>query len=192
MDVMGQRKKIVKYIVDIFGGKPKFTRNWDDDRKSYIDMLYLENVPEEGVNFYSTIGTSEYSIGYKTDGLPLRVELVGVCDAKENIFINILATCALCIINSNFKCHPGAIFHDVVKIYLPNIDMQHVMFVPPFLWEGKLETINLEDKKVAWLLAVPISEKECIYAEKNGTNALEDFFEKEQIDIFNLYRKSLM
>lgn len=192
MKIIEQRKRIVKYIVDILGGQPKFSRNWDDDRKSSIDMLCLEDVPEDGVNFYSTIGTAEYSSGYRTEGVPLNVELLGVCDAREVVFINILATCSFCIINSNYKCHPGAIFHHVVDMYLPNIDMKHIMFVPPFIWEGQLETINLDDRKVAWLLGVPISEQECIYAEKNGTDALEDLFEKEQIDIFNIYRKSVI
>ena len=36
--------------------------------------------------------------------------------------------------------------------------MKHVLFVPPFLWN--LETLSFAIKKVAWLLAVPISDED--------------------------------
>ena len=70
--------------------------------------------------------------------------------------------------------------------------LEHILFVSPFLWEDRLKTLNFEDKKVAWLLAVPISEKEFKYAKDKGKDALEELFEEKQIDIFNLYRKSVL
>ena len=69
--------------------------------------------------------------------------------------------------------------------------MQHILFIPPFLWEDKLTTLSFNDKKIAWLLVIPISEKELEYAKKHGTDALENLFEEYQIDIFDLKRKSV-
>lgn len=43
----------------------------------------------------------------------------------------------------------------------PNGEMKHVLLVSPFLWYD-LTTLNFSDKKVAWLLAVPISDNECL------------------------------
>ncbi|MDI6533855.1 suppressor of fused domain protein [Bacillus mycoides] len=40
-----------------------------------------------------------------------------------------------------------------------------MFFVPPFLWEDQLKTMDFPDKKVAWLLAVPISKKEYLFAQ---------------------------
>jgi hypothetical protein len=66
-------------------------------------------------------------------------------------------------------------------------EMQHLLFVPPFLWEEKLEPLQLESKIVNWLLAIPISELQ--YKNKNGFDSLQNLFEKNEIDIFNLDRK---
>ncbi|MMZ71657.1 Antitoxin YqcF [compost metagenome] len=70
--------------------------------------------------------------------------------------------------------------------------MKHMLFVPPFLWEEQLQTIDFQDKKVAWLLAVPISENEYLFAQEYGSNKLEDLFEQKQIDIFDIERKSVL
>ena len=43
-------------------------------------------------------------------------------------------------------------------------------------------------KSVAWLMAVPISECEYRYAEAEGPDRLEDLFEQQQIDIFDINR----
>ncbi len=55
-----------------------------------------------------------------------------------------------------------------------------------------METIELDSKKVAWLLAIPISEAERSFAINNGSNKLEDLFEKHQIDIYDLDRSSIV
>ncbi|BCZ47329.1 antitoxin YqcF [Clostridium gelidum] len=146
---------------------------------------------QQQVTSYSTIGISGYSISYATENIPLRVEIVGSCASSFDCFANILASCAFNIINTKFTCYPGAIFQNVIKFYMPNSSMKHILFMSPFLWENSLKTLNLEDKKVAWLLAVPISEEEFKYANDKGIDVLEELFEEEQIDIFNLNRKSV-
>lgn len=154
-------------------------------------MLSCNDRPYDGVTSYSTIGLSGHSIDQTVDNLPLRVEIVGACASGYECFPNILGSCAFNIINTKFTCYPGAIFQNVVKYYIPDSPMKHILFTPPFLWEDKLTTINFDDKKVAWLLAVPISDKEFEYAKKYGTDALENLFEEHQIDIFDLKRKSV-
>ena len=191
MSVSNENKIIAKAAFDAFGGKPSVTKYWDDKNESSIDILSCGDRPYNGVTSYSTIGLSSYSIGYTTDSTPLRVEIVGACASGYDCFRNILASCAFNIINTKFKCYPGAIFENVVEFYMHDSLMRHILFVSPFLWEDRLKTLNFEDKKVAWLLAVPISEEEFKYAKDKGTDALEELFEEEQIDIFNLNRKSV-
>ena len=70
--------------------------------------------------------------------------------------------------------------------------MKHLFFTSPSLWQDNLETLDLETKKVAWLMAVPISEAERQYKEANGADALEDLFEEHQVDILDLTRKSVV
>ncbi|EJO5347061.1 suppressor of fused domain protein [Clostridium botulinum] len=192
MSISKEKKIIAKSAFDAFGGKPLVVKYWDDKKEHSIDILLCNDRPDDGVTSYSTIGLSSYSIGYKTDNVPLRVEIVGACASGFDCFSNILASCAFNVINTKFKCYPGAIFENVVKFYKPDYFMKHILFSSPFLWEDKLKTLNFEDKKVAWLLAIPISEEEFKYANDKGSDALEELFEEHQIDIFNLNRKSVL
>ncbi len=69
--------------------------------------------------------------------------------------------------------------------------LNHVLLLPPFLW-ASLKTLELDDKTVAWLMAVPISDAELDFAERMGVDALETAFEKAQIDVFDLNRASVI
>ena len=94
--------------------------------------------------------------------------------------------------NSKWSCSPGTIFPDVVDMYGCSTTLKHLMFVSPFLWDEKLETLELPSKTVDWLLAVPISEMEYQFAQAEGSGRLEDLFEEYQIDIFDINRPSVV
>ncbi len=55
---------------------------------------------------------------------------------------------------------------------------------------------EMKDTKVVYAIneenSVPISEEEHKYACKNGIEALETLFEEKDIDIYNLYRESVI
>ncbi|KPV58254.1 hypothetical protein QJ48_17385 [Paenibacillus sp. A3] len=191
MSISNENKVIAKSALNAFGGKPSVSKYWDNNNKSSIDLLSVVNRPFDGVNSYSTIGLSDHSIKYTVDETPLRVEIVGASATGYEDFPNVIATCAFCVINSNYTIAHGETFRDIIKMYYPESDMKHVLFLSPFLWED-LKTLDFPNKKVAWLLAVPISENEYMYAQEKGTDSLEELFEKEQIDIFDLERKSVL
>jgi len=191
VSVSDENKMIAKTALVAFGGKPSVYAYWDDNNKSSIDMLSCNDRPYDGVTAYSTVGLSEHSIDQTVEGVPLRVEIVGACATGYECFPNILSSCAFNVINTKYKCYPGAIFPNVVKYYMPDSPMKHILFVPPFLWEDKLTTLSFNDKKVAWLLAIPISEEEFEYAKEHGIDDLETLFEEYQIDIFDLKRESV-
>lgn len=191
MGISSENKMIAKSALLAFGGKPSVSKYWDDTNVSNIDMLSTVNRPYDGVTSFSTIGLSDHSIDYSVDGKPLRLEIVGACASEFEHFPNILATCAFCVINTKYSISPRKVFRDIVKMYYPSSEMKHVLFVSPFLWED-LKTLDFPDKKVAWLLAVPISENEYLFAQEKGTEALEDLFEQKEIDIFDIERKSIL
>lgn len=191
MLISHQNKKIAKTAATAFGGKPIVVQYWDDDKKHCIELLHCADRPFTHITSYTTIGLADYTIGYSVDDVPLRIELIGVADARFIDFPNVLASCAFHVIHEQQSCAPGTVFQNVVSMYFPDSAMAHVLFVPPFLWEGHLDTIHFPDKKVAWLLAVPISEQELQYATSHGMERLESVFEEAQIDIFDLYRKSV-
>ncbi len=191
MTVTKENKIIARTALEAFGGKPSVSKYWDENKVSNVDILAIKDRPCEGVTSYSTIGLSDYSIGYSVDEKPLRIEIVGASATIFEFSPNILSTCAFNIINTNLSISHGEIFKGVINVYYPDSEMEHVLFTSPFLWE-KLKSVDFPDKKVTWLLAVPISTKEFLFAEKEGTEALEDLFEKKNINIFDVRRNSIL
>jgi hypothetical protein len=192
MSIHPDKKTIAQTARAAFGGKMSVTRYWDDPHVSCIDILECVDRPYPGISSFATIGVSDEGTGITTDEMPLCVEMVGACASSSKHFANILATCAFNVINSKWVCRPGTVFPDVVRMYDPSSPMQHILFVPPFLWDDRLKTLKLEDRWVAWLMAVPISQTEHEYAQTNSTDELETLFERKQIDVFNLRRRSVI
>lgn len=184
-------KAIARAAAAAFGGHPTVARFWDDNKRSFIDLLTATDAPQKGVSAFSTIGLSAYPVGLGNRP-NLGVEIVAACGSNFRYFDNALSTAAFCVINSGWVCKPGAIFPDVLKMYAASDSMRHLAFFPPFLWEGKLETLHFPERTVAWLLAVPISDGERQFSEREGADALESLFEEKQIDIFNLARPSVV
>lgn len=190
MTISSENKIIARTVLEALGGKPTVSKYWDENKVSSIDLLEALNRPFDGVTSYSTIGLSDYSIGYSVEEKPLRMEIVGASASMYEFFPNILTTCAFNIINTKFSISHGKMFKDVVRMYYPDNEMEHILFSSPFLWEN-LNTIDFPNKKVTWLLAVPISTKELLFAEQEGTEALEELFEQKDIDIFDINRNSI-
>jgi hypothetical protein len=63
----------------------------------------------------------------------------------------------------------------------------------PFPWPSLQESLDLPDRKVSWLMAIPISDAEYEYAQEKGPGALEDLLVKEhEIDVADLIRPSVV
>ncbi|MBK0869563.1 MAG: suppressor of fused domain protein [Saccharopolyspora sp.] len=189
-DVTEDNRAIARAAAAEFGGKPSVTRFWDDQDSSAVDILECPDSPTEGVTSCSTLGLSDHPLVRDGNEYPVRVEVVGAGATDNEHFPNIISTIAFFIINDQWFCSPGSIFPDVVGMYYPAATMRHILFVPPFLWADELETMHFPGKTVAWLQAVPISEGERQYATANGSDALQDLFVQNQIDVFNLDRDS--
>ena len=192
MHTSKENKIIARETLNVFGGKPIVKKYWDDNNISSVDILCCEDVPQIGISSYATLGLSDCSIGLNVNSTPLRVEFVSACASNCIIFPNILATCAFCVINDSHKCIPGTIFHDVISMYEKSGSMHHMLAVCPFLWGEKLSSLRLTTKTVTWLMLIPISESECLYAEDMGADKLEAMFEKHNIDIFNPNRSPVI
>jgi hypothetical protein len=195
-DISIKNKSIARAAYEAFGGKPKpnVSRYWDENNQSFVDVMVCQDRPSKGICSVATIGVSDHPLlkggeEYRDgEGALVRAEIVGACHKEVKDFPNIIATAAFCVINSKWFCAPGAIFPDIVSMYLPRVSMKHLMFFPPFLWEDRLETLSFDGLIVAWLMAVPISESEYQFAIENSSDELEELFVKNDIDIFNLNR----
>jgi len=192
MGNMQDKKQTFQNLTEAIGFTPKVLEYYDKSRTSKLDMYIGVNRPDFGISTYSTIGLSEYSIDLTNKkGEDIRVEFIAICSSDVIEFPNIIATCAFNIINDNYSCRPGTVYPNIVKDYYNDKEMVHVYFTLPFLWEN-LKNIEIENKVVTWLFAMPISNNEFDFLKTYGSDALEDLFEKNSIDIFDINRKSVL
>ena len=90
-----------------------------------------------------------------------------VCHSDIAAYPNVLARAAFQVINSGWRCEPGAVFPGVVSAHLETA-LSHLFLTPPFLWEDELTSRVVGDKTVAWPLALPISEGEAANGDRGG------------------------
>jgi hypothetical protein len=191
MTASNQNKLIAKTALQSLGGNPQVNKYWDDNKNQSIDILSTLDRPYDGVSSYSTIGLSDWHIGYSVEEKQLRTEILGASATEFDSYPNILATCAFFVINSKFSLSHGHVFENIVNLYYPESEMKHILFNSPFLWDG-LHNLDFPDKVVTWLMAVPISEKKYLLKQEKGLEALESLFEQEDIDVFDIYRNSVL
>lgn len=170
--------------------RPPVGRFWDEPEQKSIDVFKGEDVPQKGVQVCATIGLNNTDIGLVFGGLPLRVELIGACDIRIKTFQNMIATAAFKVMDSH-RCFPGYIITDVISKYIHDSDMKHFLLRDPFLWEDA-ESITANGVHIAWLMTVPISDKEFEYACDNGSDALGTIFVQKDIDVYDIYRRSVI
>lgn len=192
-EVSTDNKKIARMLGAAFGGVFSVREFVHDTLPLTVDLLRCPDRPGEGVTSLGTIGLSDFPLYLQDEEYPVRVELVGAVASRDvEAFASILGTTAFCIIRSGRIVHPGSILEDAVSVYIPDTSLPHIYFTAPFLWEKDLRATQFDTKKVAWLLAFPISQTEADFLREKGDSALEDEFEKRNIDIFDLYREPVM
>ncbi len=170
----------------------KVQEYWDEKNQKSIDIFTGIHTPYENVNSYSTLGLSQYTANLQSKGKILSVEFVSACDSSYPLFPNVISTCAFQVMDGKQNYGPGTVITDVVSMYYPAFDMKHMWMAYPFLWGNAPHTFAVQQKLVAWLQLIPISDKEYQYLLKNGYDALEDLFEKEQVDVLDMKRHSLL
>ncbi len=190
MEVTMTNKQIGRKEAAFLGGKPAFTEFFNEDETKSLDILKCKDTPQEGVNSYGTVGLNYTDIRLTSGGKKLRVELLSAIDRKIEEYENIIATAAFCIMDTK-RCFPGYVVPNVIREYIPDCEMRHLLLTYPFLWEDT-ESMEFDDRIVAWLQAVPISDNEFEYLKQAGLDALEDLFEEKDVDVLNIYRKSVL
>lgn len=185
-------KALARAVAAAFGTPARVTRYWDEEERTHVDILSCADSPWAGVTSYATLGVSEVALVKDGTDLQVRAELVGACRSDTPGFAESLATAAFCIVKSRWLVAPGIIFPDAIFIHGASATMRHFLFLPPFLWEDRLKTIAIDAWRIAFLMAVPISEAEMQFAGAEGVPALEELFERQQIDVFNMDRDSVL
>jgi len=168
-----QLKQIAKHIIPIVGIDPTMKKYWDNTRENHINIFKVDDPINSDINFYGTIGLSANNVIIRGVEQKFGLELLIGGNKKHTEIPNILATCSFYILKDKWECKPDTVFERMVEMYYEDKAMQHIYFTDPFVWQDKLKPLQLEDKKVVWLLAVPISDNELNFKVKNGNEAFE-------------------
>lgn len=183
-------KRIAKYAHTFIGGKPKVERFYNADESKRIDIMTCEKGYCAGIHTLATIGLSSIDIGMTVQNHDLRVELMIAGLPDNTMLSNILSTIAFQIMDIG-SCKYGMLVPDVVAEYMPNYGVKHVVLMSPVFW-NKYKVLISGTERIAWLLAVPISDREGSYILTNGIEAFDKLLEEKKVDIFNFKRVSIL
>jgi len=191
--ISNRRKAVAAYAAAGFVVvKPPVIRYWDSNHRSDLHILEGADCPQKGVKSYATVGLSEHPLIRNGKEFNARVELLGACGSEFSEFAEILSTVGFCVINSQWFCAPGVIFPGVLDLHGASKTMSDIYFADPFLWGDRFKSSIIENQMTAWLLVIPISKRETEFAVQNGPDKLEQLFERQNIDIYNLNRPSVV
>lgn len=177
---------LFKKLSPVLGVAPKVFSFGDETENHKIRILICPDPTDEEVRFFSTIGLAELAPENH------HTEILGACYADFADFGNMISSIAFFIIKDKWKSAEGSVFETLVEMYYPKSEMKHIYFTSPFLWEDKLEAFSVEGISVRFLLAIPISQSELEFLTQHGQEAFEDLLQENNIDIFNIERKSVV
>lgn len=190
-----ENKMLAKFMRNVFGGHPntRVVNYLNSDDSINIPLLICPEHPRENLTTYATIGLSDYPMydDCEEEEFPVRLEIISVGNSNIDWFPNILATCAFYLMQEGWLYSPGSVLKNIANTYESDIQFKHIYFTNPFLWE-ELKVLELETKKIAWLLCILISDSECNYREQNGSEKFENLLQEKGADVFNLERDSVL
>ncbi|HZN67397.1 MAG TPA: suppressor of fused domain protein [Tepidisphaeraceae bacterium] len=132
----------------------------------------------------------EYDQG-RQPGPPLRTEIL--LDARKRAcdVANVAATIAFFIMKDGWEVAPGVTFARIVEMYAPDLRVKHILFVAPFQWDRGMTRVELGDRTIYPLLAVPITEGELGLVKAHGSLELERGWERSSTDVLDWSRNGL-
>lgn len=178
-----------KYLrAKIPGETVRVVRYGDEDEANSIAIFTSENA--EGI-VAATIGLMDYNQGQPNSPV-LATEILLDARGHSHRVANVAATIGFYIMKNGWKVAPGVTFDDMVSMYEPELLVKHILFVPPFQWSDGMTRVELSDRKVYPLLAVPITDGELQFIKDFGADELQSRWEQKATDVLNWSREGLV
>ena len=178
-----------KYLRDnVPGDVVRVHRYLDDGEQNSIAIF--TSVNDEGI-VAATVGVMDYS--QSRPGLPpLYTEILVDGRTDVNCLPSVVSTIGFYIIKDGWKVAPGVTFADMVSMYAPELNVKHVLFVPPYQWEDRMTEVKLSDRTIYPLLAVPITDGELELVQSSGADELQELWERSLIDVLDWTREGVV
>lgn len=182
-------RELGKTIRSRLGTGTKVVRFADDEEVNEVFIVSGNDCPVGGVISYGSVGLSRKF--QHTGAESVKVEIVAACAAVTPYIDNLVASCVFESIKNGTNIRYGSCIADIVAQYRISDTLRHVTFVAPFLWQG-LNQLTVDGNEIYCLMMLPVSDAEKRYLEQHGIDALEELFDKMQIDIYDINRASAL
>lgn len=184
------RKAVAQHILKMFKGDPVIYAYHDETEKRSISVIITEDTIEKGIKSIGTIGLSETPLlDSKGNEFPTRVELCSAVPDTLGDWENVVVSAAFSIQQRRCPIRPGAVLENVVREFYPDLEMPHLYFSVPFLWNDEhFEELVFNTVKINWLQCFAIHESEMEFIVKEGFEAFEDRLVEKEVDIFDMAR----
>jgi Suppressor of fused protein (SUFU). len=163
----------------------------NNDKIPSIQILKYENVFEKCL-VYNTLGFSKYE-----DVVGVNVEVSMVVDGAFRHAGYILANSLFYCISKQMQFGRGiaiSSIENIDKSFVEKYNKNSVYFTEPFGFPEEYSYVHSErvDNGGKILLAFFISQSEYDYFVENGADKFEDLLEENNVDPFNISRKSMV
>lgn len=210
--------KIISKIennLGIIGSVKKFPDNiglfhtkgagWNNDLD--ISIMELPEYPTKEITAFTTCGLSRYpltnpnnkEVKYLELVMLLRndtnfLELTGDLENGVNFCEDGLSYISHYLVNESDFITSGELWINWFsnKGYEQFSDLKHLYFMNPSLFNLGFNNEVIEGNNIEWLLLVPITQKELEYYEEKGSRALEELLLHHNLNVSDLFRRSLI
>jgi len=180
------------YIEAGFGGVTN-PEKYSIENKYDVFIIEAKNSPYEDFNSFSSFGLSKYQLKGVNGLMPFRVEILSGSVAGVENYSRVVVSAVTYFIDSGTCYAPGSlILNGTEKSRIKYGDLPHLYLTTPMYWKHDFGGIGLSQYDVKFLCVFPISEKELLFCKKYGSEKFEELLEREEADIFNIGRPSIL
>ncbi len=184
-DIIQDHRHWVMYLQTmVTGDEMKVTRYWDETEEHHIDLFTARKT--EGI-LAATVGVMDVNQS-NNPNTPVHTEILMDIRGQNEIINNILSTVGLYMIKNQWKAAPGIVFENMVEMYVPEVNVKHIVFIVPFQWKSGMGKVPAGNRTIYPLLAVSITDNEKNYIQSNGIDALGNLWAVNGCDVLNLER----
>jgi hypothetical protein len=163
---------------------------WRGEDGQRVTAVRAMGVLEPRIVGYSTLDLHVVP-NHVADG-DRRIELLMLGPADEPRLDQVLAEAALQTAAGRAPAHAGSTYTGLVGEVIPEATVPHAWLTAPYGFHTLSSVEVTRDLTVGWLLLMPITDRELLWMEDHGGDALAERLALEQVEFWDLGRPSIV
>ncbi len=180
--VLVEHKKWARHMAKNAGGEDvRVERFRDEATDDCIDLFISEN--DEGA-VVATVGLMEYNQSPLAE-LDIRSEVILDIRGGHPAMTDVACAVAYGVIRGEFKVAHGIVLEGLMAQIVPEHPLPHILCITPFQWEQGMDRVEIEERVIHPLVALPISDAEKALVDGSGVGALEKAWVEARCDVLD-------